>query len=312
MKIVFMGTPEFAVPSLKILVENGYDIVGVVTSTDKYGGRGKKKLLESAVKRYAAEAGLRVLQPERLKRQDFIDELRALNADLQIVVAFRMLPEVVWNMPPMGTVNLHGSLLPQYRGAAPINWAVIKGEKETGLTTFKLKHAIDTGDLIHQARVPIGPNETAGELHDRMMLVGANLVLKTVGDIEDGNVIEQAQDETLVSHAPKIYHEDCKLDFQQSAADVHNKIRGLSPYPSAWTTLDEQQFNILRSEIIDSEGETMQEYHPGKLDLSNKGQMRVDCLDGQLSILEGQLQGRKRMKIKDLLNGYKPQSLALT
>jgi len=308
MKIVFMGTPEFAVPSLKILVDHGYEIVGVVTSTDKYGGRGKKKLLESAVKKYAASEGLRVLQPPRLKRQSFVEELRSLEADLQIVVAFRMLPEVVWDMPPLGSINLHGSLLPAYRGAAPINWAVINGEKETGLTTFKLKHAIDTGDLIDQVSLPIGSNETAGELHDRMMPLGAELVLKTVQAVEHNAISETPQDESKISHAPKLFHENCQINFNKPVHDVHNFIRGLSPFPGAWTTLDDLQFNIHRSIIADD----VEPRDPGTIDLSQKGEMRISCADGVVNILEGQLSGRKRMEIKHLLNGYTPEANSVT
>ena len=306
MKIVFMGTPAFAVPSLDILVENGHDIVGVVTNTDKYGGRGKKRLLQSAIKRYAVSKGLKVLQPPRLKRPEFVEELRALEADVQVIVAFRMLPEVVWDMPPLGSINLHASLLPQYRGAAPINWAIINGERETGLTTFKLKHIIDTGDLIHQVKLKIGENETAGELHDRMMPLGAQLVLKTIRDVESGSVRESPQNEERVTHAPKIFHEDCKIDFNKPVAEVHNLIRGLSPYPCAWTTLDDLQFNVYRSLICETG--RRKHFKPGKLDLTAKGEMRIDCLDGQITILEGQLSGRKKMSIKDLLNGFKPES----
>ena len=202
MKLVFMGTPDFAVPSLRILVENGYSVVGVITATDKLGGRGGHTLLQSPVKKYAVQAGLRVLQPEKLREEAFLEDLRSLRADLQIVVAFRMLPEVVWQMPSVGTFNLHGSLLPKYRGAAPINWAVINGEKETGLTTFFLRHEIDTGDVLFRDRLPIGPNETAGELHDRMMLAGADLVLKTVKAVESNNYVLQKQADEEATHAP--------------------------------------------------------------------------------------------------------------
>ncbi len=312
MKIVFMGTPEFAVPSLKILIDNAYDVVGVITSTDKYGGRGKKKLLESAVKRYAKSVGLHILQPPRLKRIEFLDELRALNADLQVIVAFRMLPEVVWNMPPQGSINLHASLLPNYRGAAPINWAIINGELETGLTTFKLKHEIDTGDLIHQLKVPIEPNDTAGDLHDRMMGLGAELVLKTVGEIAAGEVVERPQVENDISHAPKIYHEDCKIDFNRTVQEVHNFIRGLSPYPCAWAVLDALQLNVIRTEIVQDRAVPDNSIQPGTIDLSLKGRMHIACTDGYLNILEAQLAGRKRMKMKDLLNGYSPHSPELT
>lgn len=305
LKIVFMGTPEFAVPSLKILLDHGYDIVGVITSTDKMGGRGKKQLLQSAVKKFAVANNLRVLQPPRLKRKDFIEELRSLEADLQVVVAFRMLPEVVWNMPRLGSINLHGSLLPRYRGAAPINWAVINGDKETGLTTFKLKHQIDTGDLIHQASVPIDENDTAGTLHDKMMPVGAELVLKTVQDIEAGNVIETPQDDSQCSHAPKIFHSDCEIDFTQPAQIVYNFIRGMSPYPCAWTTVDGKQLNIIKASLTD------RELPIGEFDLSERGIWYIGCADYAIKLEEVQLSGKKRMKTRDLLNGYQPSNNAV-
>lgn len=310
MRIIFMGTPEFAVPSLKILVENNFEIVGVVTSTDKWGGRGKKVLLESAVKKYARSVGLTILQPPRLKRTEFIEELRALKADLQVIVAFRMLPEVVWNMPPLGSINLHGSLLPKYRGAAPINWAIINGEKETGVTTFKLKHEIDTGDIIYQKSMKIGSDDTAGDVHDRMMHLGAEVVLRTVTDIRDGNVVEKPQSDTEVTHAPKLFHEDCRIDFNQPVQKVHNFIRGLSPYPCAWTTIDNLQFKIIRAQISNHPPGSLPK--PGIIDLSDKNSMYIACSGGWIEVLEAQLQGRKRMKISDLRNGFTPQSPVVT
>lgn len=300
LKIVFMGTPQFAVPSLKILLDHGYDIVGVVTATDKLGGRGKKKLLQSAVKKFAVEHGLRVLQPPRLKRAEFVEELRSLEADLQVIVAFRMLPEIVWNMPPLGSINLHGSLLPRYRGAAPINWAVINGDTETGLTTFKLKHQIDTGDLIHQATVPIDIEDTAGTLHDKMMPIGAELVLKTVQDIEAGHVVETPQDDTQSSHAPKIFHEDCQINFNQSTKAVYDFIRGMSPYPCAWTTVDGLQLNVIKATMDD------RSLPSGAYDLSEKGCWYIGCADGAIKLEEVQLAGKRRMSTKDLLNGFQP------
>ncbi|MGE5105983.1 MAG: methionyl-tRNA formyltransferase, partial [Sphingobacteriales bacterium] len=253
-RIVFMGTPEFAVASLDALVKAGCIIVGVITAPDKPAGRGMK-LNESPVKKYAVEHGLKVLQPEKLKNPDFLAELKSLNADLQIVVAFRMLPEVVWNMPPMGSVNLHGSLLPQYRGAAPINWAVINGEKETGVTTFKLKHEIDTGDILLQESFPIGEDDTAGEVHDTMKEIGAKLLVKTVAGLAAGTLKEKPQNKFQnpnskiqdLHHAPKIFTETCKIDFTKSTEEVHNLVRGLSPFPGAFTSLEGKMLKIYRS-----------------------------------------------------------------
>lgn len=300
MKIVFMGTPDFAVPSLQILVENGYNIVGVVTATDKLGGRGGKQLLESAVKKYAVSQGLRVLQPRNLKSPDFVEELRSLQADLQVVVAFRMLPRVVWEMPPIGTFNLHGSLLPQYRGAAPINWAVINGETETGVTTFFLKHEIDTGQILFQARMPIHENDTVGEVHDQMMSLGADLVLQTVQAIERNDYTPLTQDESRVSHAPKIFHDTCAIDFDRPTAVVHNFIRGLSPYPTAWTMLDGQKLKVFRTvKVIEAHDHATGSFHTDQ-----KHFLRIATQDGYVEVLELQLQGRRRMTVKDFLNGY--------
>ncbi len=300
MKIVFMGTPEFAVPSLEILLKNKYNIVGVVTSTDKYGGRGMKKLIESPVKKYALEKGLKIMQPKNLKSPEFIDELKSLNADLQIVVAFRMLPEVVWNMPPLGTYNLHSSLLPKYRGAAPINWAIIKGEKETGVTSFKLQHKIDTGDILFQEKIKIDENETAGELHDKLMILGAEVVLKTVNSIKQGKVELKTQNELEATKAPKIYTEDCKINWDDTASNIHNFIRGLSPYPGAWTILDKKFFKIFRaSKIEDQNGGS-----PGKIFTDNKKYLKISTCDGVIDVLEVKMQGKKKMNIKSFLNGY--------
>ena len=300
LRIVFMGTPEFAVPSLDILVRNDYNVVAVVTATDKWGGRGKKKRLEPAIKKYAVAHDIPVLQPSNLKSPEFQEELRALKADLQIVVAFRMLPEAVWDMPTIGTFNLHGSLLPKYRGAAPINWAVIKGEKETGVTTFFIRHEIDTGDILLQDRIPIGPNETAGEVHDRMMHIGAELVLKTVRLVETETYALQQQDHTQATKAPKIFHETCEIDFDQPAQDVHNFIRGMSPYPAAWTQLDGKELKILRSGLEPTEAKEK----PGTFLSDNKNWIKVAAKDGYIWLHELQLQGRKRMTVKDFLNGY--------
>ena len=296
-----MGTPDFAVPCLDILVQNDYNIVGVITATDKWGGRGNKKLIESAVKKYAVKKGLKVLQPKNLKSKRFNRTLKALKADIQIVVAFRMLPTVVWDMPPLGTFNLHGSLLPKYRGAAPINWAVIKGEKETGATTFFLKHEIDTGDLLFTTKIDIGENDTAGEVHDRLMYKGAELVLKTIQAIEQKNYTPIPQDNNLVTKAPKIYHETCQINYEQPTLAVHNFIRGLSPYPTAWTKLDGKKLKIFRTEK-----EIVSHDKPiGTFVSNNKSFLKIATTDGFVKILELQLQGKKRMKVKDFLNGYK-------
>jgi methionyl-tRNA formyltransferase len=301
MRIIFMGTPDFAVPSLEILLENGYDVVGVITATDKMGGRGNKQLIESEVKQFAKSKGLNILQPEKLKSPDFVETLQALKADLQIIVAFRMLPEVIWNMPRIGTFNLHGSLLPKYRGAAPINWAVINGEKETGLTTFFLQHQIDTGNVLFQTKVEIGENETTGELYNRMKVIGADLVLKTVKTIESGDYAPQLQNDEEATHAPKIFHDTCQIDFNKSTQEVHNFIRGMSPVPTAWTILAEQKLKIFKTlKIIEAH-----EHAPGSFHSDNKKYLKVATVDGYVDILELQLQGKKRMSAKDFLNGYK-------
>ncbi|MEY3248013.1 MAG: hypothetical protein RL742_56 [Bacteroidota bacterium] len=300
MRIVFMGTPEFAVPSLQILLENGYEIPAVVTAPDKPGGR--LGMQQSAVKQFALERGLKVLQPEKLKDPAFLEIFRALQADLLVVVAFRMLPEAVWSLPPRGAVNLHGSLLPKYRGAAPINWAVIQGEKETGLTTFFLKKQIDTGDILFQERLPIGPEETAGELHDRMMQLGAELILKTVRAIESGTAQAQPQTDALATLAPKIFPEDCRIDFNRPVQQVHNFVRGLSPYPGAWTMLDGKILKILRARpVADAAAETT----PGRFSSDGKHWLRIRAADGLLDVLELQLEGKRRMPVQDFLNGFK-------
>jgi methionyl-tRNA formyltransferase len=301
MRIVFMGTPEFAVPSLKILIENGYDVVGVITSTDKYGGRGKKQLLQSAVKKYAQLNELNILQPKNLKSPEFVEELRALKADLQVVVAFRMLPEVVWNMPPLGTMNLHASLLPKYRGAAPINWAIVRGEKQTGLTSFLLQHAIDTGDMIDQVTVPILPDDTAGDLHDRMMPVGAELVLKSAKMIESGQINMQVQDSSKVTKAPKIHHEDCAIDFAMPVAEVYNFIRGMAPYPAAWTHIDGKEVKILGCRYHLSE---KPEFEPGTIESDQKTMLKIHCLDGVIEVLKLKMEGKRALNVADFLNGY--------
>lgn len=296
-----MGTPDFAVPSLDALFQNGYDIVGVITATDKKGGRGGKQLIQSAVKKYAIEKGLKVLQPKNLKAPEFVEELKSLEADLQIVVAFRMLPVVVWDMPHLGTMNLHGSLLPAYRGAAPIHWAVINGEKETGVTTFFLKHEIDTGDMLMQEKFPIAPDDTTGNVHDKMMQLGAEVIVKSVKKIESGDYKLQPQDNSKVSKAPKIKSETCEINFDQSSEKVYNFIRGMSPFPAAWTTLDNLNCKIYKAKI--GWDATLQE--PGTMSTDGKKYLRFFTLDGFIEVEELKLQGKRKMSIKDFLNGYK-------
>lgn len=302
-----MGTPDFAVASLDALVQESLNIVGVITAPDKPAGRGMK-LTGSAVKNYAAEKSLHILQPEKLKNPAFIEELQNLKADIQIVVAFRMLPEIVWNMPPMGTLNLHGSLLPQYRGAAPINWAIIKGEKETGVTTFKLQHDIDTGNILLQEHIPIGDEETATELHDRMKMIGAALVVKTVNGLAEGILQETPQTELIagslhasdLKHAPKIYTETCKIDWNKNVDEIYNLIRGLSAYPGAFTYLDSKMLKIFRSQK-----ETRPPSPPpGVYETDKKTFLRFACIDGYISVKEIQLEGKKKMSIEEFLRGY--------
>lgn len=306
LRIVFMGTPEFAVASLDALVKAGCNIVAVITAPDKPAGR-RMQLQQSAVKKYAVENNLHILQPEKLKNPDFLQELRSLNADLQIVVAFRMLPELVWNMPPMGTINLHGSLLPQYRGAAPINWAIINGEKETGVTTFKLKHELDTGDILLQESFPIGENETAGDIHDRMKEIGAQLLVRTVKSLADGSFHETPQNSkseirnSTLQHAPKIFTETCKIDFNKSAREVHNLIRGLSPFPGAFTYLNGKSIKIFQSRISQKQYENQP---AGTFKTDKKTYLHFICKQGVIEVLSLQMEGRKRMPVEDFLKGY--------
>ena len=304
MRIIFMGTPEFAVASLAALLGAGKEIVAVVTAPDKPAGR-CRKLHQSAVKQYALAKGIPVLQPEKLRHPDFLSELRAFRADLQVVVAFRMLPEVVWDMPPRGTVNLHASLLPQYRGAAPINHAIINGETESGVTTFLLQHKIDTGHILLTDRVPIGPNDNAGDLHDRLMVVGANLLVKTVNAIASGtaNPVPQkdlAADQAL-RHAPKIFKEDCRIEWDKPVATVHNLIRGLSPYPTAYTVLAGKTLKLFETE----KEEKTPQHEPGKPYTDDKSFLKFACLDGYIVVKELQLEGKKRMDVEAFLKGYR-------
>jgi methionyl-tRNA formyltransferase len=301
MKIVFMGTPDFAVASLSALQQANFDIVGVVTAADKPAGRGQK-MSESAVKKYASENGLKVLQPLKLKDPDFIADLKALNADLFVVVAFRMLPEMVWNMPPKGTINLHGSLLPQYRGAAPINHAIINGEKETGVTTFFLKQEIDTGDIIFTDAVEITANETAGSLHDKLMVLGANLLVKTVSAIEANNYNEvpQPQSDDLKA-APKIFKDFCKINWHTINQEAYHLIRGLSPYPTAFTLLNDKTLKIFNAEPENSKPTVA----AGEFLTDGKTYLKFATTDGYIKLSDVQFEGKKRMSIEELLRGMR-------
>ena len=301
MRIVFMGTPEFAVASLDALIASGADIVGVVTAPDKPAGRGQK-LSESAVKQYAVANHLKVLQPEKLKSPEFLIELKALKADLQVVVAFRMLPEVVWAMPGKGTINLHASLLPQYRGAAPINWVLINGEKETGVTTFLLQQDIDTGNVLFTEKITLTGIETAGELHDRLMNKGAGLLVKTVKAIESGRYMQHPQDqfeETQIKHAPKIFKDGCKIDFNQPVDNIYNFIRGLSPYPTAYTTLNGKIIKIYNALKEETEPVIL----PGGFLTDRKNYLKFACNNGFISITDVQMEGKKRLGIEEFLRG---------
>lgn len=304
LRIVFMGTPDFAVATLRSLVEKGYNVVGVITAPDRPAGRGRK-LQKSAVKKYALEKGLAVLQPTNLKDNEFLAELEALTANLQIVVAFRMLPKVVWQMPKFGTFNLHASLLPDYRGAAPINWAIINGETETGVTTFFIDDKIDTGEIILQEKVQIADDDTAGSLHDKLMLVGADLVLKTVGQIEKGEVTTQKQkDAKELKSANKIFKETCKIDWTRPLSDIYNHIRGLSPYPASWTTLYNDEDAIL---LKIYQASIIAEKHKLKTGtvLFTKTELKIAVDEGYIKLLEIQLPGKRKMKTTEVLNGMK-------
>ncbi|MBL7888408.1 MAG: methionyl-tRNA formyltransferase [Bacteroidia bacterium] len=309
LRIVFMGTPEFAVESLDILVRNNYNIVGVITVPDKPAGRGQQ-LQQSAVKKYALEKGLNILQPEKLKAPEFLEELKALNADLQIVVAFRMLPEVVWSMPRLGTFNLHGSLLPRYRGAAPINWAVINGDTETGVSTFFLQHQIDTGKIIYRELTPIGENETAGDIHDRLMMIGSELVLKTVKAIEAGNYPQIDQAELLAKgeeekHAPKIFKEDCRIDWTETLDAIHNKVRGLSPYPTAFTELQGPDGKLLSIKVFKTRKEAVVHDLPvATVVVETSAGLKVAVKGGFIHIDDLQLAGKKRLLAAEFLRGF--------
>ena len=306
LRIVFMGTPEFAVPSLDKLFNAGFEITAVVTAPDKPAGRGMQ-LTQSAIKGYALEKNLKIFQPEKLKDRSFIAELQSLNADVFVVVAFRMLPEIVWNMPPLGTINLHASLLPEYRGAAPINWVIINGEKGTGLTTFKLQHEIDTGNILLQQKLSISDDENAGSLHDRMMNAGGDLLLKTLKELEEGKLQEiqqidiKIQTEHSLKHAPKIFTETCEINWNKSTDEIYNLIRGLSPYPAAFTFLEGKKLKIFTAD----KQKTDKIIEAGKIFTDNKSFLKFATKDGFISVKEILLEGKKKMNIEDFLRGWR-------
>lgn len=302
MRIIFMGTPEFAVASLDALLKDGFNIVAVVTGPDKPAGRGQK-IHESEVKKFAVAKGLPVLQPLKLKDPVFLEQLRSYQADLQVVVAFRMLPEVVWNMPPLGTINLHASLLPDYRGAAPINWAVINGEKVTGVTTFLLQHEIDTGNILFSARVEIGEHETAGDLHDKLMKVGSRLLVETVKAMESGDYQPRPQEDLKrpATHAPKIFKDDCLINWHRPVQIVYNHIRGLSPYPTAFTHIHNKTLKIFKASPVYEKADR----EPGSFISDGKTFLRFACNDGWINVEELQIEGKKRMQVDEFLRGYR-------
>lgn len=295
-----MGTPEFAVAPLEALIENGWNIIAVITAQDKLQGRGRKPK-SSPVKDCAVKHAIPVLQPPNLKSPDFIETLKSYEADLQVVVAFRMLPEVVWSMPPMGTFNLHASLLPDYRGAAPINWAIINGETKTGVTTFFLKHEIDTGSILFQEEVPILPEENLGDLYEKLMQTGSTLVVKTLEAIAKDEIQPKVQDEgKALNHAPKIFKETGEINWNQPAVAIHNLIRGLSPYPAAWCKINDKTCKVFKSEIIATDGTNKE---PGSFKTDNKTYVHFQTGEGVLSILNLQMEGKKRMDVGDFLRG---------
>lgn len=308
MRIIFMGTPDFAVASLKALIDAGEEVVAVVTGPDKPAGRGQK-IHESAVKQFAVSQNIPVLQPQKLKDPTFLEELKSYRADLQVVVAFRMLPELVWNMPAKGTINVHASLLPNYRGAAPINHAIINGEKSSGVTTFLLQHEIDTGNILYSTEVPISDTDNAGDLHDKLMVAGAELLIKTVNAIKTGNINPIPQDDlgenSELKHAPKIFKEDCLIDWNKSTEEIYNLIRGLSPYPAAFTHLDGKVLKIYSAEkeITGHKG------LPGSYLSDGKTSLKFATGDGYLKLTEVQIEGKKRMLVSDFLRGFRLDKL---
>ena len=310
MRIVFMGTPEFAVSSLEILIKSGFNVVAVITAPDKPAGRGQK-IKQSAIKEFAIKQQIKILQPTNLKDSNFISELKALNADLQIVVAFRMLPEIIWDMPKLGTYNLHASLLPKYRGAAPINWAIINNEKETGVTTFKIKQAIDTGNILYREKINLNSDITAGELHDQLMKIGAELLLKTVVEINknliEGNELNFiSQNDENTDHAPKITKDLCKINWNKSGDEIYNLIRGLSPYPTAMAYLNNGDDKPSIIKIYNSSFKIIEHnYDNGLLNTDNKTFLNAYCKNGIIQINDLQIEGKKRLLIADFLRGTK-------
>lgn len=309
LRIVFMGTPEIAVESLNAIINNGYQIAGVVTAPDKPAGRGRK-IQFSEVKKYALEKGLKLLQPEKLKAPEFIEELAALKPDVQVVVAFRMLPEAVWSLPQLGTFNLHASLLPQYRGAAPINWAIINGESKTGVTTFFLDRKIDTGKIIDKREMEIEPNDTAGSLHDKLKVLGANMVVETLDRIRENNISpipqeELVNDDQTLKKAPKIFREDCRIDWNKTSGEIRNLIRGLNPVPGAFTELCVDNNESFMMKIFEAEAiREKHQYPPGKLLTDNKNYIKISTTDGFIHVKSMQAAGKKRMNTEDFLRGY--------
>lgn len=308
MRIIFMGTPDFAVASLKALIDAGEEVVAVVTGPDKPAGRGQK-IHESAVKQFAVSQNIPVLQPQKLKDPTFLEELKSYSADLQVVVAFRMLPELVWNMPEKGTINVHASLLPNYRGAAPINHAIINGEKSSGVTTFLLQHEIDTGNILYSTEVPISDTDNAGDLHDKLMVAGAELLIKTVNAIKTGNINPIPQDDlgenSELKHAPKIFKEDCLIDWNKNTEEVYNLIRGLSPYPAAFTHLDGKVLKIYSAEKETTGHNDL----PGSYLSDGKTSLKFATGDGYLKLTEVQIEGKKRMLVSDFLRGFRLDKL---
>ena len=301
LRIVFLGTPDFAVATLDALVTAGHQVVGVITAPDRLGGRGRKQVIESAVKKYAVANSIAILQPTNLKNAQFQKDLAAWKADIQIVVAFRMLPVAVWDMPPLGTYNLHGSLLPAYRGAAPIHWAVINGEETTGVTSFKLKHEIDTGSIAYQESMPIYKNDTTGDVHDRMMILGSQVILKTLDAIQNETLELREQDESKISKAPKIYHDTCEIDVTKSALSIYNFIRGLNPFPQAWMMLWDKKIKVLSATYTYA----IHNHEAGTMISDGKSYLAFACNDGYVFLEVIKPEGKGKMEVRNFLNGVR-------